>query len=149
MDNIISVGATTKNGDKAQFSNFGPQSVDVFAPGVDLRMPVAGRQGSHRWECHALSIVILSHENVLFYKFGVSFDRSTKKSVFYCVNAFLCFCWIAPAGGYTFGSGTSFAAPHVTAALAVIMSKFPNLSYKELRFALLRTCKVKHSLKGL
>jgi len=34
--------------------------------------------------------------------------------------------------GYASGSGTSLAAPHVTAALAILMQKYPKLSYLEL-----------------
>lgn len=33
LDNIIAVGASTKSGRKASFSNYGRESVDFFAPG--------------------------------------------------------------------------------------------------------------------
>lgn len=36
LDNIISVGAMTGAGEKANFSNFGKNSVDVFAPGESI-----------------------------------------------------------------------------------------------------------------
>ncbi|MBY0517183.1 MAG: S8 family serine peptidase [Bacteriovoracaceae bacterium] len=41
-DNMISVGAMDGRGKKASFSNFGAQSVHVFAPGVDIYSSVAG-----------------------------------------------------------------------------------------------------------
>ncbi len=36
VDNIISVGAIDRSGDIANFSNIGPLSVDLLAPGVDI-----------------------------------------------------------------------------------------------------------------
>ncbi|MCB9029929.1 MAG: S8 family serine peptidase [Deltaproteobacteria bacterium] len=36
LENIISVGATDGKGAKAGFSNYGPKTVDLFAPGVSL-----------------------------------------------------------------------------------------------------------------
>ena len=36
LENIISVGATDGHGKKAKFSNYGKNTVDVFAPGVNI-----------------------------------------------------------------------------------------------------------------
>ena len=36
LSNIISVGASTRNEEIASFSNFGPTSVDLFAPGLSI-----------------------------------------------------------------------------------------------------------------
>ncbi len=36
LPNIISVGAIDRSGHKAEFSNFGEETVDVFAPGVNI-----------------------------------------------------------------------------------------------------------------
>ncbi|MBM3857248.1 MAG: hypothetical protein FJ390_04715 [Verrucomicrobia bacterium] len=40
---------------------------------------------------------------------------------------------------YSYGSGTSFATPHVTGALALLMAHFPKLSYDELIAHLMQT----------
>ncbi len=42
LDNIVSVGATEKNGIKAGFSHFGKNSVDIFAPGVGILSTAPG-----------------------------------------------------------------------------------------------------------
>ncbi|HRI43020.1 MAG TPA: S8 family serine peptidase [Fimbriimonadaceae bacterium] len=36
LDNVIAVGASDRNDNKAGFSNYGAKSVDLFAPGVDI-----------------------------------------------------------------------------------------------------------------
>lgn len=36
LPNIISVGATSENGERASFSNWGSTTVDIFAPGTDI-----------------------------------------------------------------------------------------------------------------
>jgi hypothetical protein len=71
--NIIAVGATDQNDNKAGFSNFGATTVDLFAPGDNM---YSTRTGS---------------------------DTS-----------------------YSSGSGTSFAAPVVSGALALLVSEYPN-----------------------
>ncbi|WP_432738739.1 S8 family serine peptidase [Maridesulfovibrio sp. FT414] len=45
IPNIISVGASDRNGDKASFSHFGQYTVDLFAPGVDIT--AASRGGGY------------------------------------------------------------------------------------------------------
>ncbi|CEM19534.1 unnamed protein product, partial [Vitrella brassicaformis CCMP3155] len=42
LDSVISVGAATKEGEKAWFSNYGLESVDVFAPGTTIFSTVPG-----------------------------------------------------------------------------------------------------------
>ena len=42
LDSIISVGATDSNGNRACFSNYGLESVDVFAPGTDIYSTIPG-----------------------------------------------------------------------------------------------------------
>mgnify|MGYP005811938871 CR=1 FL=1 len=45
----------------------------------------------------------------------------------------------SPSGGISYGSGTSFAAPHVAGALAVLFSAFPHLSSATQRSILLNS----------
>jgi hypothetical protein len=42
MDNVLCVGATSANDHRAAFSNYGLQSVDLFAPGVGIESTVCG-----------------------------------------------------------------------------------------------------------
>ena len=44
LDNIVSVGAMDGKGKKASFSNYGKQSVHVFAPGVNIYSTVANNK---------------------------------------------------------------------------------------------------------
>jgi subtilisin family serine protease len=75
--NIITVAAIHNQGGPTYFSNYGPVSVDLSAPGEDILVPVAAAGG-------------------------------------------------APAT-WEFGSGTSYAAPHVTGVAALIASVRPDL----------------------
>ena len=44
VENVISVGAMDANGDMASFSNYGAESVDIFAPGVKILSSVIGER---------------------------------------------------------------------------------------------------------
>ena len=75
LNNIISVGATDRNDNKAGFSNFGATSVDLMAPGVEMwSTSISGTSNSH----------------------------------------------------YTSSQGTSFAAPVVAGAVALLIAEYPN-----------------------
>ncbi|MDR1690291.1 MAG: S8 family serine peptidase [Candidatus Methanoplasma sp.] len=45
LDNLISVGATSANDDKASFSNYGIANVDIFAPGESIYSTLPGSYG--------------------------------------------------------------------------------------------------------
>lgn len=49
---------------------------------------------------------------------------------------------------YAFASGTSFSAPHVTGALALLKATFPNEGYREIINRLLRSVDAKAALAG-
>src|SRR5262249_44379856 len=78
LDNIISVAATDGNDHYADFSNYGAQSVDLAAAGVN---------------------------NLV----------------------------LTPGGEYGLGTGTSFAAPHVTGAVALVASAFPGITAAQIK----------------
>ena len=46
-DNILSVAAVDRQGNRASFSNFGANSVDISAPGVDIRSSIPGNAYAH------------------------------------------------------------------------------------------------------
>jgi len=49
---------------------------------------------------------------------------------------------------YAYGSGTSFATPHVAGALALLKARFPRLSYRELIKHLMNTADQLPALRG-
>ncbi|MDR6782760.1 cell wall-associated protease [Pedobacter africanus] len=82
--NVITVGASTAEGKAAQFSNYGKNTVDLFAPGVDIYSAV-------------------------------------------------------PNNEYLFLPGTSMASPVVTGTAALVWSRFPKLTYLQLKEILLKS----------
>jgi hypothetical protein len=93
-DNLIVVAAGNCNNQLASFSNFGPQNVDIAAPGVDI-----------------YSLLL--------------------------------------SGSYGYLSGTSMAAPHVSAAAALAASRQSVFDWKRVKFDLLNRTTPSTSLTGL
>lgn len=91
IDNIISVGAITASGERSSFSNYGENSVSIYAPGSN----------------------ILS-----------TFPESNYETNVTGYTQVSC--------GYAYGNGTSFSAPLVTGALALLLSIKPNLTVTQL-----------------
>jgi subtilisin family serine protease len=96
LTNIISVGASDRNDNKAGFSNYGATSVDLMAPGVEMR---STRQGSD--------------------------------------------------SAYQTGQGTSFAAPVVAGAAALLAADNPDDSVGQLVAKMLAGVETIDSLAGL
>ncbi|NJL19001.1 MAG: S8 family serine peptidase [Bdellovibrionaceae bacterium] len=54
LTNVIAVAATDDTDDLASFSNYGVASVDLAAPGVDIRVLRHGQQRAPMWHCREL-----------------------------------------------------------------------------------------------
>ena len=95
LDNIVTVAATTDTDTLSSYSNFGPGTVDLAAPGDDI----------------------------------VSTFNASDSS-------------------YASAGGTSFAAPHVAGALALLKTHFPSDTYRQLINRLLRNVHPLQALSG-
>jgi len=93
LPNVISVAATDYNDQLATFSNYGPQSVHLAAPGLQIYSTVSG-------------------------------------------------------GGYDYKSGTSMATPYVAGAVALLLSRNPNLKVSEIRQLLFNSVDTVAGLSG-
>ena len=122
LSNIISVGAITSNGQKWASSSYGAQTVDLFAPGADII-------GAFPTEyCTQTCVPALADPENLAHA---------------AISA------VHVVSGYHRGSGTSFAAPHVTGVAALILSVNPYLNGEELRTILMETATPDSNLTGL
>lgn len=108
-NNVISVAASDGRGQITPYSNYGAE-VDIIAPGGDL---TRDDDGDGRPD-------------------GVLSTKTASNCVDPVTNQAVAGCF------YAYEQGTSMAAPHVSAALALIKSKFPAKSAEELEASLLR-----------
>ncbi len=86
LDNVITVGASNSLDEICGFSNYGKETVDLFAPGVDV------------------------------YSVGIS-----------------------STDAYDYFTGTSFSAPFVSACVALMIEKYPELSLSSIKKILLNS----------
>ncbi|WP_180752574.1 S8 family peptidase [Leuconostoc citreum] len=95
LDNVVTVGATQKSGEKASYSNYG-RNVTVYAPGGDV-----GNQFQLTGQMDAREMM-------------VTFFPSTMTSSIGQLAGF--------SSGYTLSYGTSLSAPEVSSVIASILS---------------------------
>jgi serine protease len=117
--NVISVAANDARGILAPYSNFGPD-VSIMAPGGDMT-----RDDDHDGR----------PDGILSTKYSTDCYDPTKPDT----KVAQCY--------YSYENGTSMAAPHVTAALALLKAKFPNALPSELRTKLLASSMPRDALQ--
>lgn len=106
--NVLSVAAGDARGQMAPYSNYGVE-VDILAPGGDLSRDDNGDKLPD----------------------GVLSTKTAKNCIDPVTGNTEANC------NYAFEQGTSMAAPHVSAALALIMAKYPDASPEQVRALLL------------
>lgn len=129
LDNVIAVGAFDSNGKRSVFSNYGKNTVDIFAPGVDIlsTFPQSLCTGEY---VTTLKGTYLACECEWINEQRV--HNSTHQ-----------------ANGYHLMSGTSMATPFVTGVAALMLSYNPNLTAAQLKAAILDTVDKNSSLSKL
>lgn len=110
-DHVISVGAIDRDGDRRSTSNYGADTVSIYAPGGNIlsTVPVSMCNSICSQPDSALSV------DELNFKGG------------------------HVANGYHYMSGTSMAAPHVTGVAALLLSTDPTLTSAELKDIILNS----------
>ncbi len=118
-DNVISVAASDARGVLTPYSNFGAK-VSILAPGGDMTRDDDGDQRP---------------DGILSTKFSTNCYDPAKPGV----QVAQCY--------YSYENGTSMAAPHVSAALALIKAKFPSLAPSQLKERLLQASSARTPLQ--
>lgn len=118
LPNVISVGSIDENGERSSFSNFGENTVDIYAPGGNILSAYpqglcTGETRSTRWGER------LSCECEWSNRYG-TWEWVPNGSTHY-------------ANGYHYMSGTSMATPHVTGVAALMLAAEPTLTAAELK----------------
>lgn len=113
-DNTISVGASNFIGNRSSYSNYGSE--------LDLVAPVSNGIPGQWYDC--------SPNN----SSPSCFDESDKN-----YHMFSNFSGHRVTDTIDLAAGTSFAAPQVSAAVAIILSQNPNLNFNEVRSLLINT----------
>jgi len=118
-DNVISVAASDARGLLTPYSNFGAK-VSILAPGGDMTRDDDGDQRP---------------DGILSTKFSTDCYDPAQPGV------------QVPQCYYSYENGTSMAAPHVSAALALIKARFPGLAPSQLKERLFQSSSARTPLQ--
>ena len=131
IDNIIVVGALNYSNQRAWFSNWGDNTVDIYAPGMNILSTVPMEicvEGSSRVSTYWGDF----YKCECVYMFYTDDDSATPDG----------FQWVPTynkhvSNGYHYKSGTSQAAPFVSGVAALLLSVNPDLTAAQLKECIL------------
>ena len=152
LDNIISVGAMDSSDNRCSFSNFGRNTVDIFAPGEDVFSTFISTTCNYSFVIFndGTRLCEFSDSNINYlvdFKENNGLSWSNIISNFYnyfghSPSYFLTSHHQSDGHHYCNQSGTSMATPFVTGVAALLLSINPNLTTTQLKTAIMNSAKI-------
>lgn len=146
VDNVLSVGAIDSSNHRCSFSNYGEESVDIYAPGENILSSFtesACEEGVTFYD--GTKFCEFSHSDREWYKADAEKRGETLESLaesFYSIyqkQPSLLKQTTHHSNGYHYMRGTSMATPYVAGAAALLLSLNSNLTVSQLKAAILNS----------